>query len=151
MNAQYPSQLTPKNCKMAKINFEEALEKVKNGVCCIPGCNKPTELELSPICRDCPPIFCEEHLLNGELTHVGNYVYKSTYYNEWTCCHSSWKLSKCPKFSVLFVPYQNEIPITDYHHTSLETRLAIHNEREEENRRLEAMYNAGHDEYYDRS
>jgi hypothetical protein len=131
------------------MNVEEALEKVKRGICCIPHCTKPSELLLSPVMRGVP-LFCEEHLLNGELTHAGQYVSKGAYHSEWTCCQNGWKLTACRFFVERMNSFADEIPITQGHLDRLANREAIFEREEEDRRRLEASYHSGHDEYYDR-
>ncbi len=133
---------------MSKINFDEALTKVKSGECCIPGCKGRTELHVAPIMRG-PPLYCPIHMADGELTHSGSYTLKSRDCC-WTCCDSSWKLSHCYKFEAQFNAYASEIPVTEYHQKMLQQREVEANEAEMERQRMEAQYSAGHDEYYDR-
>jgi hypothetical protein len=49
-----------------------------------------------------------------------------------------------------FYPYGQEIPVTDYHKQQLAVREREAEIAEEERQRMEAQYQAGHDEYYDR-
>lgn len=127
----------------------ETLQKVKEGKCCVNGCNNHTELVLWDQTR--PPILCDFHQRDGTDTHSGIYAYSSAYYNVWTCCQSSYKMSTCWKLLDKFVPYCTEIPITAKHLSGLEDKKRQFEIEDEERRRMEAQYHAGHDEYYDRS
>jgi hypothetical protein len=126
----------------------EVLAKVKAGKCCIDGCDNPAEL--IRWAASAPAILCDAHQDDGTATHSGEYVYKSAYYNNWTCCFDIWKKSLCRHLRDKFEPLCGEIPITARQLARLAEKQEDARIAEEERLRQEAQYAAGHDEYYDR-
>lgn len=125
------------------------LPKVMAGKCCVPDCENSSQLYLS--FRDDPPMFCDAHLLDGSETHYGEYKpTKNPYYDVWTCCGSSWKICTCKKLRNYLSAFAARIPISDLQRENFREKERRAEEQAEENRRMEAMYAAGHDEAYDR-
>ncbi len=119
------------------------------GQCSIPNCTKHTEQIIYALHE--PPIYCGDHLHDGTDTHLGQYLPTSVYYNHWTCCGSSWKMSKCSKHSSLFDKYSKFIPVDDFRTNTAEKQRDAA-EREAERLAQENLnYSMGIEPAYDRS
>lgn len=131
--------------------FLDAMEKASRGICTIPGCNNITEQ--MHWCRDIPPVLCLHHINDGTATHSGEYKQSATnaYYNVWTCCNSSWKMSKCPHYTDKFMAWAPVIPLTDEQVKRADEREAELLRQAKEQERLQALMNYGQEESYDRS
>jgi hypothetical protein len=130
-------------------NFPELLRLAEQGLCVIPGCGKASELVTYAPNEN--PILCYEHVDDGSLTHCGEYLpsQKNAYYNIYTCCSNSWKLSKCSRLTEKFRGITS-IPRNDQQQKNMEERLEFLKRQAEEQERYERMINAGREEAYDR-
>lgn len=129
-------------------NFPAMLAKVVNGRCCIPGCDRPTQLIFH--LRDDKPHLCEFHIDDGEETHFGEYANNHNgHFSKWSCCDSGWKKSKCSQLRILFNTH-SEIPVTQEQIAFAKVKEEEARIRAEENERLERIINAGYEPSYDR-
>lgn len=93
---------------------------------------------------------CYAHQDDGSLQHYGSYLpTPNPYYHQWSCCHSSWKLSSCSALRDKFAGLQT-IPRTERQQKNLEEKLEFLKWQQEENEKQERLMNAGREEYYDR-
>lgn len=129
-------------------SIDERVQKVLNGKCWIIDCNNDSDLYPNfPLKK---PLLCYTHQSQAESTHSGEYLQseKNSYYSKWTCCENIYKQVICPhfedKFESLSVPIKEDQRVRV---KAIEDRLQAEREYWE---RIQASYQNGHDESYDR-
>jgi hypothetical protein len=130
------------------------VERVISGHCAIPGCQETPQIDLS-YRFDGVPLFCDSHQGDGTFSHFGEWgdIYEPDNRRTvtcWSCCKYNWKMSNCSLLREALMVHAAEIPVTEEQRENLRIKERRAEEQAEENRRMEAMYSAGHDEYYDR-